>query len=523
MNELLPTAKRITRRLPGLIWAIPAAALIIAGYLGIDAFLERGIEVVVTFEDAAGAKTRDTQVTYKGVVIGRVTKIDIADDHEHVEITLRLARRIEPLLTTGTQFWLVGAKPTITDLSSLAAAVTGLSIEMAPGPGEPATHFGGLDRAPIIDPGTPGKRILLETDDRDSLQPGSRVAYKGGDAGKITDIRFDPPRGFIVEAFIYEPFTSVLRGDSSFWVSGGVQISLTAQGVSTTLPAASDLLVGGIAFDTPAASLESDEAAEGEMFKLYADESGAHDGADGVGVSYETSFEGAGGVLPEGAPVNLMGFRIGRVRSHRLQVDRESGGVLSPVVVAIFPRRLGFEEGGREVTDGFMSTLLARGYRLRVIQSPPIVGSLALELVKTSDKGKLEPGNDYPRLPTTSTGDIGTLEASAASILAKIDAVPIRDIGERLGSSLERLNRTLAAVEPELQPLLREMRGSAAAIKGTAVQARAVMTGEGAEQNSSVPEAMRELTEAARALRNLADTLEQHPESLLFGKGKGDR
>ena len=46
------------------------------------------------------------------------------------------------------------------------------------------------------------------------------------------------------------------------------------------------------------------------------------------------------------------------------------------------------------------------------------------------------------------------------------------------------------------------------------------MTGEGAAQGTSIPEAMRQLTNAARSLRELADSIERHPESLLFGKGE---
>ncbi len=520
MAELIPEARRIKRRLPGVVWAVPAAALIVVGYLAINAVLERGVEVVVTFEDAAGAKVRDTEVHYKGLTVGRVTKIELADDQQHVDMTLLMSRKVSSLLTTGTQFWLVGANPSLSDLSSLTAAVTGLSIEMAPGPGERASRFSGLDRAPVIYPGTPGKRVVLRTEQRGSLKPGARIAYHGDDAGKVTDVRFVPPNAFEIDAFVTEPFSEALREDSYFWISGGVQVSLTAEGVTTNLPAASDLLAGGIAFDTPTRSLELTPAADGAIFRLFGDEAGARDGNDGPDVLYETTFESGSGAVPVGAPVTLLGYRIGRVRSSTLHADGATGAVTAPMVVALHPRRLGFDESGRAATDTFMEKLLERGYRLRIAQSPPLVGALTLELVRTDTKSSFVQGALHPKLPVTTTGDIASLTATAQSILAKIDSVPITDIGNELKGTAARLNRALATIEPQLEPTLRELRASATAVQGTAAEARAVMTGEGAAQGTSFPEAMRQLTKAARSLRALADSIETNPESLLFGKSE---
>ncbi|MEZ0313514.1 MAG: intermembrane transport protein PqiB [Myxococcota bacterium] len=519
MAELIPEARRIKRRLPGVVWAVPAAALIVVGYLAINAVLERGVEVVVTFDDAAGAKVRDTEVNYKGLTVGRVTKIELADDHEHVEMTLLMSRSVSPLLTTGTQFWLVGANPSLSDLSSLTAAVTGLSIEMAPGPGERATRFSGLDRAPVIYPGTPGKRIVLRTEQRGSLKPGARVAYHGDDAGNVTEVRFVAPNGFEIDAFVIEPFAQALREESYFWISGGVQLSLSAEGVTTNLPAASDLLAGGIAFDTPPRAFELPPAPDGAGFRLFADESSARDGNDGPDVLYEATFDSGSGAVA-GAPVTLLGFRIGRVRSSTLHADAETGAVSTPMTVALHPRRLGFDEKDRVAMDAFMRKLLERGYRLRVTQSPPLVGASSLELVRTDSRASLVQGALHPKLPVTTTGDLATLTSTAASILAKIDSVPIKDIGDELKGTAARLNRALATIEPQLEPTLRELRASATAVQGTAVEARAVMTGEGAAQGTSFPEAMRQLTKAARSLRALADSIERNPESLLFGKSE---
>jgi paraquat-inducible protein B len=47
-----------------------------------------------------------------------------------------------------------------------------------------------------------------------------------------------------------------------------------------------------------------------------------------------------------------------------------------------------------------------------------------------------------------------------------------------------------------------------------------MLGGNGLSQDASIPGAIRQLTDAARSMRDLADFLERHPESLLQGKSK---
>jgi len=69
-EELLPQrTSSITKRSrwPGWIWSVPIAAVGIVTWLLVRAFSHGGIDVTVTFADAAGMKARDTQVTYRGI------------------------------------------------------------------------------------------------------------------------------------------------------------------------------------------------------------------------------------------------------------------------------------------------------------------------------------------------------------------------------------------------------------------------------------------------------------------------
>jgi len=60
---------------PNVVWLIPILAMLIVGYLGVKAVLNRGEVVTVTFSKAAGAKPGETQVLYQGIQAGRLLKI----------------------------------------------------------------------------------------------------------------------------------------------------------------------------------------------------------------------------------------------------------------------------------------------------------------------------------------------------------------------------------------------------------------------------------------------------------------
>jgi paraquat-inducible protein B len=47
-------------RWPGLVWATPVAAIIVVLYLALQAYAQRGIDVLVTFDSGADARAGAT-------------------------------------------------------------------------------------------------------------------------------------------------------------------------------------------------------------------------------------------------------------------------------------------------------------------------------------------------------------------------------------------------------------------------------------------------------------------------------
>ena len=88
-------------------------------------------------------------------------------------------------------------------------------------------------------------------------------------------------------------------------------------------------------------------------------------------------------------------------------------------------------------------------------------------------------------------------------------------------SILTHLDQLTAQVQPDLKSLLKSLRETSDTANATLNSLRTVVSGQGGDAGSTdVSQLMRELSEAARSVRGLADYLERHPESLIRGRGE---
>jgi len=540
---------------PGVVWALPVAALLIVAYLGLGAIANQGFDVTVTFPSAAGARPSDTKVIYKGIEVGHVTRVSLNPDAHRVDVRLHLDNTLKPAVGSSTRFWLIGANPSFADLNSLKAAVSGLSVGIAPGPG-PRTHrFVGLDEDPIIEPGTPGRAFWLDINMVATVRRGANISYHGDDVGKVTEVEPNGPQAFRAQIFIRAPFDQYLKPSSYFWQANPVQISLGPDGISGQF-SPSTAFSGGIAFDTPIEDMDEPPSPTNARFNLFTSQSSARQGTDGPPVFYTTTFAGAAGQLQVGAPVLLKGSRIGFVESVGLTFDPDTAVVTNPVVFAIYPQRLHVKgvdpdalnptaNDWRPVADRALSSLVRHGYRANISQDPPLVGAhnLVLDKVSAANRADLGHGLEYPSVPAAAGSEAGSLSDKADALLTKLNAVPIEAIGNdvrqvtarlktllnspKIDDSIDHLNRTLqsvdditADVKPKIGPLIDKLNQTADQLQQTAAAANGVMSGTDGPQDANVPAAIRQVTDAARSVRALADYLERHPEAIIKGKVK---
>jgi paraquat-inducible protein B len=541
-------------RWPGWVWAVPLAALGIVIWLGVQAFLHGGPKIEVSFATAGGIKAGDTKVRYKDVEVGSVDDLKLSDDLKGVVATLRMARKVEPLLREGTRFWIVGGKLDLADLSAVKTVVSGPFIRMDPGPGKPARRFAGLDEPPPVPSGTPGTGFVLDAGRLGTLGVGAPVKYLGLTVGKLETVNMNAGgHGFQLTVFIDAPYDALVHPRSRFWDAGAMRLSTAGGGVSAEMVSPSALLNGSLAFETPAEAEQSPRSNPGDHFTLYDSRDAAESAPLGPAVRYLALFEGAVGDLSVGAPVTLKGFRVGRVIDVRLGFDVTQGIIDTPVTIALDPSRFHFKDiappsdgNWGPILDQALGKLVEHGLRARLTRSTPLVGGqqVSLDFVAGAMPAALQRQGDMTAIPTTSGSDISGLTAKAGDIMAKIDNLPLAEIGQSVRQSVDRVNglvsspemasslhhldttlanldRTSRQASVKVGPLIDSLRQTADAAQGVVASADTVLGGGVTGQQRDLPDALHELADAARSIRSLANYLDRHPEALLQGKGGG--
>jgi paraquat-inducible protein B len=160
--------------------------------------------------------------------------------------------------------------------------------------------------------------------------------------------------------------------------------------------------------------------------------------------------------------------------------------------------------------------MIQHGLRAQVRPANLLTGQqyVALDFFPSAEKAMVDVSKSPVELPTIA-GSFDRLQQQISSIVTKFDKIPFDDIGMELRSSLEALNKVLRRVDGELGPQASAMLKSAQkSLSGLDQVLGSDMTAGG-----NLAGTMRELGDAARALRALAEYLETHPSSVVRGRG----
>jgi paraquat-inducible protein B len=153
-------------------------------------------------------KAGDTSVRYRDIEVGKVTQLVLSKDGKHVDARLKMYDEVKQFLRAGTKFWLKGASPSLSDLSSLKAVVAGPTIIMEPGSGPFSRNYIGLMHRPIIS-GTPAETVsyvMSFVGDVGKLKVDSPVSLRGFTVGQVKQIglHYDAATGAIETPVIIE-------------------------------------------------------------------------------------------------------------------------------------------------------------------------------------------------------------------------------------------------------------------------------------------------------------------------------
>lgn len=243
-----------------LVWLMPLLALLVTGILLWQNTLNKGPVIEVYLDSAEGIEAGKTAVKVRSVTVGRVESVKLDDSYTKAVLSVQMEPDTEQLLKEDTSVWLVKARVEYTGISGLNTLLSGSYLEMMPGQSENSSRtFTALNDPPALPSDQHGVTIKLLSSGRKQVSYGDYVSYCGFTVGRVTGARLNLQDGTIsYEAVITEPYTSLLNASTRFWVSSGVDVSFTPEGVRLHTQSLDSILRGGIEFD----NVNDDRSAE---------------------------------------------------------------------------------------------------------------------------------------------------------------------------------------------------------------------------------------------------------------------
>ena len=547
MNEPVVTE----RGGPSLIWLIPLLTALIGAWLIVHTLTDQGPLVTITFRTADGIEIDKTRVKYKNLSIGVVESVSFSQDFSRVEVRARLNKDAAQFLRRDTRFWVVRPTLSARGISGLGTLLSGSYIEIEPGQGAAESLFVGLESPPVVHSEMAGKRITLIARQLGSIDRGSPLHYQGIIAGEVLGHEMaNDYRSVLIHAFVREPFDGLVRSNTRFWNSSGIDLSIGSDGMRLKTESVQSVLFGGIAFDTANPQEAGDENTEGLVFTLHNDFKSINDQAYTSKIRFVLFFEDSVRGLNVGAPVEFQGIKVGSVVDVRLEYEERNGAFRIPVVVELEPERI-LERGAlmkRAPRDAF-AALVKRGLRARLQTGNLLTGQLFVDLVMQPKAPLRLARAERPEaeLPTVRGANLEQAMVSAASVMGKIDSMDLVAMGAELHETLKGTNTLLNG--PALQSSLADLSMSLASLRTIlrAVESRAEPIAVNLEQTliaarsalekskatmalvdgAIAPESplyfhtvrlAQDLAQTSRSLRNLVDMLERNPQALLLGK-----
>ena len=508
-----------------LVWLVPLVAAVIGVSMLLHSWVSIGPEITVTFRTASELEAGKTQVRYRDVVVGAVEDISLSEDGTHVVVRITLDRDAERLTREDSRFWVVRPRIGAGGVSGFDTLFSGAYIAADAGASEETSRrFTGMENPPTVIGGTPGTAFILHARDLGSLDIGSPVFYRRIQVGRVASYQLaDDGSDVNIQVFIDDPYDKFVTTNSRFWNASGVDVSFGAEGLQLKTQSMASVVAGGIAFATPRWE-GAEPAPEKTEFDLEEDQRTAMAPRDGPPLYLRLYFDQALHGLGTDAPVRFSGIELGRVVSIDLDYDAEALRFPSVVGVVVYPDRLG--EGVREqlpqMTDDdnrqqmaeFLRDMVAQGLRARGRTGNLLTGQLyiSLEFVENAAPASFDVNARPLTLPTV-RGDFEQLQDQVASIVAKVERMPLDAIGQNLNATLVNLNRTLESVNRDLLPETLDTLKQARRTFGLAEE----LVGEDAPLQHNLDQTLREVQRAARSLRSVTERLGENPEALLRG------
>ncbi len=520
------------------VWIIPIIIALVGGWLVMKGILEKGPTITISFKTAEGIEAGKTKVKYKNVDVGQVKAVRLSENLREVIVVVELVKAAEPYMIEDTRFWVVRPRVAGGQVSGLTTLFSGSHIGVDIGHSTVAQReFVGLEVAPIVAAGVPGRQFILRAETLGSLQVGSPVFFRQEEVGKVVAHTVDQDgKGVTFKVFVDAPYDRYVTVDTRFWNASGVDVSLDTAGVTVNMQSLVSVLIGGVAFEMPPGAESEQPVAEGQEFRLATTREEAMKYKDLIVERYVLYFPHSLRGLFVGAPVDFRGIIVGEVKSMNVEIDESNTVFRFPVEVELYPSRLvkmmkraspNFLEDDQVRLRKRWDQIVANGLRAQLGVASVLTGQLyvAMDFFPGAAPAKMDWTHDPPAIPTVPgiTEEIQKLIVHLSKTLRKF---PLEEIGTDFRTTLQALTKTLDKsdkfverlqdeVTPEIKKALDDMRRTLKVAERTLADESPTQV--------ELQNTLRELGRTAESIRLLSDYLERHPEALIRGKKEGGR
>lgn len=527
-----------SRRLSA-IWLVPIIALFVGVWLGVKALNEKGASVEIVFNNASGIAVEKTKIRYKDVDVGKVTRLRLSEDLERVFVTAEMSRDISPHLSENTRFWVVRPKISVAGVSGLSTLFSGVYIAMDPGDAGVSTkQFTGLETPPPIRSDSPGSVFVLRALKLGSVAEGTPVFFREIKVGEVTSYNIDEQDGWIeIKVFIPKPYDQWVSKRSRFWNISGFNVDVGADGVALQSGPLSSLILGGIAFD--AGPVDDVPAEEGSFFFLYSNYDAVVEGSFRLKYPYLLHFNESVRGLKVGSGVEYKGIKVGEVTQIELHSENKNTEFGVNVFIEIEPQRFdSVRLAKREVMNEEIRGMIERGVRAQLKTSSLVLGSLFVELIENSKQEGLALTNtSIPSIPTVPS-QLQDVTRKFNDLVDRVNQLPVSEIGIELKESLTAMHNILGVIDrnntaQDIDDLVTTLNTASVDLtkaleKLTStldatdefLQASESVVSPNSQLHYELIRMLEEVRKAARSVETLSTSLQEKPESLIFGRGK---
>ena len=321
LNEtVVYEAKQEIKKKFSLVWLLPLVILGILGYIAYDSYSKKGTNIVVYFKSAEGLKENITPLEYKGLTLGKVTKISMHEDLKSVAVNILVNSDVaEYVANENSKFWIKKPTVSLTKISGLSTLISGYKIELSTSFKKQDDlknikhqwYFDGLDSQPDEEFEENGYYVTLLANDKDNIDVGTPIFYNKYQIGEVVSKEFKGEEVY-ASIYIYDKYNYLVNKSSKFIMNEALKVSYGASGLNIEVGSLYSAIIGGI---TVVTTLKEDEKISKEDVQLL------YSSKDDLKKKIYFSLDFNDAKIEEKTPILFKGIEIGKVTDIKLNED----------------------------------------------------------------------------------------------------------------------------------------------------------------------------------------------------------